>query len=77
MTKPVDRDEVLRELGDAVREARTAKGMSQEELASASALDRTYVGGVERGERNVGFINLVKLARSLRVRLSELLKDFD
>lgn len=77
MNNRVNRDDVLRQLGDAVREARTARGMSQEELASECRLDRTYVGGVERGERNIGFVNLVKLARTLRLRVSELVKPIE
>ncbi len=60
-------------LGLAIRELRTAAGISQETLADRSALHRTYVGGIERGERNVSFGNLLKLAHALEVRSSELL----
>lgn len=60
-------------LGLAIRELRTAAGISQEALAERSALHRTYVGGIERGERNVSFGNLLKLAHALEVRSSELL----
>lgn len=49
--------------------------MSQEELALACGLDRTYIGGIERGERNVGVLNIVLIARTLSVRPSELLAD--
>jgi transcriptional regulator with XRE-family HTH domain len=59
-------------LGRAIRERRLAVGLSQEELAERSGLHRTYVGGIERGERNVSFGNLLKLARALGVPLSEL-----
>ena len=58
--------------GRAVREARTARGISQEELASLSGMHRTYVGGVERGERNLSYANLLRLAEALELTLSEL-----
>jgi len=56
-----------------VRELRRAAGLSQEQLAERAGLHRTYIGGIERGERNVGVLNLVQIARALRVRPSELL----
>ena len=58
--------------GRAVREARSANGISQEELAARSGMHRTYVGGVERGERNLSYANLLKLAAALGMELSEL-----
>ncbi len=59
-------------LGGAIRELRRDAGISQERLADRSGLHRTYVGGIERGERNVSFGNLLRLASALEVRLSEL-----
>ncbi len=70
-------DADLQRLGKCVREFRLKAGLSQEELADLAGLHRTYVGGIERGERNVGVINLLQLARALKVRPSELLRDFD
>jgi transcriptional regulator with XRE-family HTH domain len=61
-----------RALGDAVRELRTELGFSQEGFAHAVGLHRTYIGGIERGERNPSFRNLVRIASALDVRLSEL-----
>ena len=61
-------------LGQAVRELRRAARISQDALAVRCDLHRTYVGGIERGERNVSFGNLVKLAGALGVKPSELLK---
>ena len=60
-------------LGRAVRELRTAAGVSQDALAERCGLHRTYVGGIERGERNVSFGNLVKLCGALDVTPSQLL----
>ena len=65
----------LKLLGDNVRKQRQKLGISQEELADRSDLHRTYIGGIERGERNIAFINLGKLARALGVEPSELLRD--
>lgn len=64
-------------LGRAVRALREAAGLSQEELAARCGLHRTYVGGIERGERNVSFSNLLKLAAALGVSPSRLLADGD
>jgi transcriptional regulator with XRE-family HTH domain len=65
---------IKREFGARVRAIRTAKGLSQEALALASELDRTYIGGVERGERNISLLNIHKIAAALGVKPSELLK---
>lgn len=51
--------------------------MSQEELAFASGLDRSYMGGVERGERNVAVINLCKIAKALKVPPGSLLDKIE
>lgn len=67
-------DRVLARLGRRVRNLRQALDWSQEDLAAKSGLHRTYIGSIERGERNVALLNLVVLAKSLRVSLPELLK---
>jgi transcriptional regulator with XRE-family HTH domain len=64
-------------LGLAIREVRLRVGISQEGLADRSGMHRTYVGGIERGERNVSFGNLLKLASALEVRPSELLARYE
>ena len=64
----------LKRFGQRVRELRQAAGLSQEELAERCRLHRTYIGGIERGERNVGVLNLLQLARALQVRPGELLR---
>lgn len=58
--------------GQRVRELRTAKGLSQEALALICDLDRTYIGGIERGERNVSLVNIEKIAAGLDVPMREL-----
>lgn len=59
--------------GKRVRELRLAKNMSQEALADEARLHRTYMGSVERGERNISLENIVRIARALRVPPNELL----
>ena len=59
--------------GERVRELRKGKGLSQESLALACDLDRTYIGGVERGERNISLINIYKVAAALGLEARELL----
>ncbi len=58
--------------GHALRDLRGQRGISQERLAHIAKLDRTYVSGIERGERNPSLANLLKLAEALGVRVSEL-----
>jgi transcriptional regulator with XRE-family HTH domain len=67
-------DSVLVRFGRRVRELRKKKGLSQEALALEAGLDRSYIGGVERGERNIALVNIEKLARALGEREAELLK---
>lgn len=58
--------------GRAIRELRAERGISQERLAHIADLDRTYVSGIERGERNPSLANILKLAEALDVNVSEL-----
>ena len=54
-----------------------AKGLSQERLAELSGLHRNYIGGVERGERNISILNILKLSKALEVSPSELLNEIE
>ncbi|HEV7280421.1 MAG TPA: helix-turn-helix transcriptional regulator [Pirellulaceae bacterium] len=67
-------DDILKRFGQRVRELRAAKGWSQESFAHEVGLDRTYLGGIERGERNLALRNIERLAETLGVSLSELMK---
>ena len=58
--------------GRSLRARRQKLGVSQEEFADRCGLDRTYVGGIERGERNVALVNIEKIARTLRLTIEEL-----
>jgi len=66
--------EVLIRFGKRVRKLRTAKGFSQEAFADHCGLDRTYVGGIERGKRNVSLRNINLIATALGISLSELMQ---
>jgi transcriptional regulator with XRE-family HTH domain len=63
----------LKRLGVAIRNQRVALGWSQEELADKAGFHRTYIGMVERGERNASYMNLLKLSEALKLPLPELL----
>lgn len=64
--------EIPAQFGARVRELRKQKGLSQEALALACGLDRSYVGGVERGERNISLMNIHRIAAALGISVREL-----
>jgi len=68
-----DKDELLVQLGAAVRTRRYVLGLSQEALADHAGIDRSHMGKIERGERNLTILNLAKLAGALSCHPSELL----
>lgn len=68
-----DVDRTLRKVGEAIRLARKDAGLSQEALADASEIDRSHLGRIERGERNLSILNLKKIASALECSASELL----
>ena len=62
----------LRALGDAFRAARRKAGLSQEFFASEAGMDRGYVGRIERGQHNVSYLNMLKLARAAKAPLADI-----
>lgn len=64
-----------RALGTAIKRMRGQKGLSQEALAAACGLHRTYVGGIERGERNVSIDNIERISIALGCSVAELLTE--
>lgn len=62
----------LIKIGKRIRELRKEKGFSQESFAYEVGLDRTYMGSVERGERNIAAINLIRIAKTLKIEVGDL-----
>ena len=78
MAKPspqFDGNPVLVALGAEIRRVRAGIGISQEALAVDAGLDRSYVGGIERGEHNITIMNISKIADALKVKPSRLLES--
>jgi transcriptional regulator with XRE-family HTH domain len=70
-------DPLLAAFGIAVRQLRLGRGLTQEGLAEAAGIHRTYIGDVERGLRNVSLMNIVRIARALSVESSTLLATME
>lgn len=70
----VGNNDILIRFGNRVRELRKAQGLSQEVFAARCGLDRTYIGGVERGQRNIALRNVEIIAKTLNLSISELTK---
>jgi transcriptional regulator with XRE-family HTH domain len=66
-------ERALKRFGARLRQLRKGRGFSQEALALACDLDRSYIGGVERGERNISLVNIHKIADALGVSARELM----
>ena len=67
-----EKDGVLVAVGSTIRRLREERGVSQEDFAALAGIDRSYYGGIERGERNVATVNLVRIAIALRVEVGNL-----
>ncbi|MDP3792333.1 MAG: helix-turn-helix transcriptional regulator [bacterium] len=66
----------LEKFGEKIREERHRQGLSQEELASRAGVHRTYIGMLERAEKNITLENIEKVAKALGLKISEFFKDF-
>lgn len=78
--KPLPSEErplVLTSFGAAVRRYRTEQGFSQEAFADECGIDRSYIGGVERGERNIALVNVARIIATLGMQPSEFFKAMD
>ena len=70
MVSPPD---ILERFGQRVRELRVKRGWSQDQFAHECGMDRTYMGGIERGERNLALRNIERIANALGVTISHLM----
>ena len=67
--------ELLNKFGEKVREERLKRGLSQEELAGKAGVHRTYIGMIERGEKNITLTNINKVANALDLKIDQLLSN--
>ena len=67
--------ELLEKFGEKVREERLKRGLSQEELATRAGVHRTYIGMIERGEKNITLLNIKKVAKALDLSIDKLLTN--
>ena len=73
MGKAITHKHILEKFGDKMQKARKGKGVTQEELAAKLSMHRTYIGLIERGERNPTIRTLYKISKALGVQASDLL----
>jgi len=71
----ISKNEILNIFGENVRKYRRLLDISQEELAHRANLHRTYIGMIERAEKNITLVNMEKIAIALQVRIEDLLKN--
>ena len=68
---------ILEKFGERVREERLKQHLSQEELASRAGVHRTYIGMIERAEKNITLENIEKIGKALNITVDKLLKEYD
>jgi transcriptional regulator with XRE-family HTH domain len=66
------KEEILRKFGERIRKIRKEKGLSQESLALNANLHRTYIGMIERAEKNITLVNIQKIANALEINIKDL-----
>ena len=71
----MSKKKILIQFGEKIRELRKEQGISQEELSYKADLHRTYIGMIERAEKNITLINIEKIAKALNVDIKELFND--
>ena len=71
----MDKKDILIKFGQTVRDERIKLGLSQEELAARAGLHRTYIGMIERAEKNITLENIEKIAKALSKKIDELFND--
>ena len=74
--KQVKSEDLVR-FGSAVRALRTARGYSQEAFGDVCGIDRSYMGGIERGEHNIALANIMRIVRGLEMQPSEFFRHLD
>lgn len=67
-------DFLLKEFGDRIRDLRTKESLSQEQLSYRTGFHRTYIGMIERGERNISLTNMAIFAKAFNLTIDELLR---
>lgn len=68
----ISKSDILKSFGDKVRDYRKQNNLSQEDLAEKAGLHRTYIGMIERAEKNITLINIEKIANALSINIKEL-----
>ncbi len=74
--RPRTKKDIRSRLGAAIKKRRNELGLSQEELAERASLHRTYIGDIEREARNVSIENIEKLAKALKISISEMFSEY-
>jgi len=75
--KRADDVSVAKSFGLRVRELRKSRGLSQEAFADIAGLDRSYIGGVERGARNISLVNIKRISIALEISMEELFRELE